>query len=684
MATAGRNDWRSSRPPHAYSNSYDSYYGSPDVPPPSHPGAFYGSPRGGGNGLPPPPLHASHPQHSPLVSRSDSDIFYSDIPHSRSMTPTHGGPPPTHFSHGSYPYERSHPAVATTPYRNGRPTPTHRSQIIHRGTPPYSSRGASIAAAGTPRAHPPAPRPYADSRPGFYPPDSPYAGSRALPPGPPRSSRFSMPLHRQHLPPISRNVGPAPWDPPSPHLETQKHQKEIQPEEEDEEEPEFSRTLSREDHDESTDDHGGEGEEKGGDPLALLAKVSSDMETKPGQKTKKGSGAQHASSVPPTSPLRRTTRTSPVITPTTDNTSSSKRKSEVQVHPSFPEVPPPPRSAPPAAKGPKAVTPMPPYYPPYGDDPRGPPSYHYSGPPPSRNGQPYPPYPPASHRGGPIPPPSWQRGDPEFGPPHPAVVERHSFDSHESGVSHDSNSLHPPRRYFGQPPPPRPGLYGPPQQDWPRSPPTGPPMSRPPPGQPFPSRYMYGGPPPPQPPRPGDPYHHTAPYSYVQQPHIDEKTILRRKFSWKHYPELERFLIANRDDYLEHSSKNYTAEQKQYNNWLTEQLLAVAERHNYTFDPEDFNFVAIRDRIRCYYKSYVQTARKRGLELPGKAHIKKHRPANSLDKYAEEKNKKLLEEQRQQQGGEVNSTDRDKDENCLSAKQTGEGASAESNSPEKQ
>lgn len=129
--------------------------------------------------------------------------------------------------------------------------------------------------------------------------------------------------------------------------------------------------------------------------------------------------------------------------------------------------------------------------------------------------------------------------------------------------------------------------------------------------------------------------------------------MLRRKFSWKHYPELERFLIANRDDYLEHSSKNYTAEQKQYNNWLTERLLQVAEQHNYVFDPDDFNFVAIRDRIRCYYKSYVQTARKRGLELPGKAHIKKHRPANSLDKYAEEKNRKLQEEQ--ERGGDDNS-----------------------------
>jgi hypothetical protein len=81
--------------------------------------------------------------------------------------------------------------------------------------------------------------------------------------------------------------------------------------------------------------------------------------------------------------------------------------------------------------------------------------------------------------------------------------------------------------------------------------------------------------------------------------------------------QLERFLIANRDEYLRHSALNYTAEQKQYNNWLTERLLEVAARHHYVFDPEEFNFVAVRDRIRCYYKSFVQTARKRGLPHVG-------------------------------------------------------------------
>ena len=56
---------------------------------------------------------------------------------------------------------------------------------------------------------------------------------------------------------------------------------------------------------------------------------------------------------------------------------------------------------------------------------------------------------------------------------------------------------------------------------------------------------------------------------------------------------------------------NYTSGQRQYNNRLTEQLLELAAACNYTFDPKDFNFVAVRDRIRCYYKSYVQSSKKR-------------------------------------------------------------------------
>lgn len=93
------------------------------------------------------------------------------------------------------------------------------------------------------------------------------------------------------------------------------------------------------------------------------------------------------------------------------------------------------------------------------------------------------------------------------------------------------------------------------------------------------------------------------------------RTILKKKFSWKHYPPLEQFLLANRDEYLRHSTLNYTVQQKQYNNHLTKQMIDLAAQCNLVFDDNDFSFVTIRDRIRCYYKSYVQSLKKRGVLL---------------------------------------------------------------------
>ena len=91
------------------------------------------------------------------------------------------------------------------------------------------------------------------------------------------------------------------------------------------------------------------------------------------------------------------------------------------------------------------------------------------------------------------------------------------------------------------------------------------------------------------------------------------KATLRKKFSWKNYPELENFLIKNREEYLRHSALNYTMQQKQYNNCLTERLIELAADCGYVFDEEAFTFVSIRDRIRCYFKSYVQSRKKRGV-----------------------------------------------------------------------
>ncbi|GKY92275.1 hypothetical protein MPSEU_000198600 [Mayamaea pseudoterrestris] len=88
------------------------------------------------------------------------------------------------------------------------------------------------------------------------------------------------------------------------------------------------------------------------------------------------------------------------------------------------------------------------------------------------------------------------------------------------------------------------------------------------------------------------------------------ETILRPKFSWKTYPELESYLVEHRSKYLQFSSqRNYTRDQKRYNNKLTQGLLALASESGYVF--EGFTFAAIRDRIRCYYKSYVQACKKK-------------------------------------------------------------------------
>ena len=76
---------------------------------------------------------------------------------------------------------------------------------------------------------------------------------------------------------------------------------------------------------------------------------------------------------------------------------------------------------------------------------------------------------------------------------------------------------------------------------------------------------------------------------------------------------LEAFLIANRSEYLRHSTLNYTVQQRKYNTLLTDRTITHALDLGYEFDESDFSFVVIRDRIRCYYKSYVQAQRKRGV-----------------------------------------------------------------------
>ena len=102
-------------------------------------------------------------------------------------------------------------------------------------------------------------------------------------------------------------------------------------------------------------------------------------------------------------------------------------------------------------------------------------------------------------------------------------------------------------------------------------------------------------------------------YKYVGEsvaPNVKVRDVLRKKFSWKSFPELEIYLINHRKHYLECSNAmNYTKAQKNYNNELTQGLLQVAANEGYVF--EEFTFAAVRDRIRCFYKSFVQATKKK-------------------------------------------------------------------------
>jgi len=89
------------------------------------------------------------------------------------------------------------------------------------------------------------------------------------------------------------------------------------------------------------------------------------------------------------------------------------------------------------------------------------------------------------------------------------------------------------------------------------------------------------------------------------------KMLIMKRFCWRDFPELENILISNRREYLSFSSRNYSPTQKKFNNNLTATVIKTAEECGYKFSPQHFDFSSVRDRIRCYYKSYVQGEKKR-------------------------------------------------------------------------
>lgn len=80
-------------------------------------------------------------------------------------------------------------------------------------------------------------------------------------------------------------------------------------------------------------------------------------------------------------------------------------------------------------------------------------------------------------------------------------------------------------------------------------------------------------------------------------------------FVWAHYPPLEALLKQNMEEYYNLSmAKCQSTKQQLFNNSLVDQIRDAAAKHNWTF-PTDRR--TLRDRVRCYFKTHLQNAKKR-------------------------------------------------------------------------